>query len=81
MAGREGLIDTVKTSETGYIQRKLIKALEDCKVAYDRSVQMPEDPSYSSGEDGMDACSIEQQFFPTMPIDSYSSPSIPLLPD
>ena len=30
VGGREGLIDTaVKTSETGYIQRKLIKAMED----------------------------------------------------
>jgi DNA-directed RNA polymerase II subunit RPB1 len=30
MGGREGLIDTaVKTAETGYIQRRLIKALED----------------------------------------------------
>ena len=40
MGGREGLIDTaVKTSETGYIQRKLIKAKEDCKVVYDLSVR------------------------------------------
>jgi DNA-directed RNA polymerase beta' subunit len=31
MGGREGLIDTaVRTSEIGYIQRKLIKAIEDC---------------------------------------------------
>jgi len=30
MGGREGLIDTAcKTAETGYIQRRLIKALED----------------------------------------------------
>jgi DNA-directed RNA polymerase II subunit RPB1 len=30
MAGCEGLIDTaVKTAETGYIQRRLVKALED----------------------------------------------------
>ena len=40
VGGREGLIDTaVKTSETGYIQRKLIKAMEDCKVVYDLSVR------------------------------------------
>ena len=40
MGGREGLIDTaVKTSETGYIQRKLIKAMEDLKIAYDLSVR------------------------------------------
>ncbi|KAL0957251.1 hypothetical protein HGRIS_001065 [Hohenbuehelia grisea] len=33
MAGREGLIDTaVETAETGYIQRCLVKALEDVKV-------------------------------------------------
>jgi DNA-directed RNA polymerase beta' subunit len=30
MGGREGLIDTaVKTSSTGYIQRRLVKAMED----------------------------------------------------
>ncbi|KAF3507821.1 hypothetical protein F2Q69_00008988 [Brassica cretica] len=33
MGGREGLIDTaVKTSETGYIQRRLVKAMEDIMV-------------------------------------------------
>ena len=33
MGGREGLIDTaVKTSETGYIQRRLVKAMEDIIV-------------------------------------------------
>jgi DNA-directed RNA polymerase beta' subunit len=38
MAGREGLIDTaVKTSD--WIYPEEIKALEDCKVAYDRSVR------------------------------------------
>jgi hypothetical protein len=39
MAGREGLIDTaVKTAETGYIRRRLVKALEDVMLllrAYD----------------------------------------------
>jgi len=33
MGGREGLSDTaVKTSRTGYIQRKLVKAIEDVTV-------------------------------------------------
>ena len=33
MGGREGLIDTaVKTAETGYIQRRLVKAMEDVMV-------------------------------------------------
>ncbi|CAD6260248.1 unnamed protein product [Miscanthus lutarioriparius] len=36
MGGREGLIDTaVKTSETGYIQQRLVKAMEDIMVKYD----------------------------------------------
>lgn len=40
MGGREGIIDTaVKTSETGYVQRKLIKALEDIMVKYDGTVR------------------------------------------
>ena len=39
MGGREGLIDTaVKTSETGYIQRKLVKAMEDLKIYSGASV-------------------------------------------
>ena len=39
MGGREGLIDTaVKTAETGYMQRRLVKALEDLTIQYDYSV-------------------------------------------
>ena len=40
MGGREGLIDTaVKTSDTGYIQRRLIKSFEDVMVKYDQTVR------------------------------------------
>jgi len=40
MGGRIGLIDTaVKTSTTGYIQRRLIKSLEDAMVNYDMTVR------------------------------------------
>ena len=40
MGGREGLIDTaVKTAETGYIQRRLIKAMESVMVQYDGTVR------------------------------------------
>lgn len=40
MSGRVGLIDTaVKTSTTGYIQRRLIKGLEDIQICYDRTVR------------------------------------------
>jgi DNA-directed RNA polymerase II subunit RPB1 len=40
MAGREGIINTaIKTADTGYTQRKLIKFLEDVKVEYDGTVR------------------------------------------
>lgn len=40
MAGREGLLDTaVKTSQSGYIQRSLIKHLESIILNYDQSVR------------------------------------------
>jgi DNA-directed RNA polymerase I subunit RPA1 len=40
MAGREGLLDTaVKTSQSGYIQRSLIKHLESIILSYDHSVR------------------------------------------
>jgi DNA-directed RNA polymerase II subunit RPB1 len=64
MGGREGLIDTaVKTSETGYIQRKLIKAMEDLKTQSDFSVRNASGTiiQFSYGEDGMDYCKIENQ--------------------
>lgn len=40
MGGREGIIDTaVKTSETGYVQRRIIKCMEDVQVRYDGTVR------------------------------------------
>lgn len=40
MGGREGLVDTaVKTAETGYMQRRLVKSLEDLCVHYDMTVR------------------------------------------
>jgi len=40
MAGREGLVDTaVKTAETGYMSRRLMKALEDLSLGYDGTVR------------------------------------------
>mmetsp|Transcript_61805 Transcript_61805/g.85150 ORF Transcript_61805/g.85150 Transcript_61805/m.85150 type:complete len:93 (-) Transcript_61805:2619-2897(-) len=62
MGGREGLIDTaVKTAETGYIQRRLIKALEDVMVKYDGSVRTSKNVilQYLYGEDGMAGEHIE----------------------
>ena len=74
MGGREGLIDTaVKTSQTGYIQRKLVKAMEDLKVHYDSSVRSSSGDivQFVYADDGMDAIYIESQplFLTKMSID------------
>ncbi|KAF2820636.1 beta and beta-prime subunits of DNA dependent RNA-polymerase [Ophiobolus disseminans] len=64
MAGREGLIDTaVKTAETGYIQRRLVKALEDVMVKYDGTVRnsLGDIVEFIYGEDGLDGGHIERQ--------------------
>jgi DNA-directed RNA polymerase II subunit RPB1 len=63
MGGREGLIDTaVKTSETGYIQRKLVKAMEDCKINFDMSVRNASGNiiQFLYGDDGMNAIKLEK---------------------
>ena len=64
MGGREGLIDTaVKTSDTGYIQRKLVKLMEDIHVEQDSTVRDINGSivQFSYGEDGIDAIHIENQ--------------------
>lgn len=64
MGGREGLIDTaVKTAETGYIQRRLVKAMEDVMVRYDGTVRNAGGDvlQFAYGEDGMDAMALEKQ--------------------
>ncbi len=56
-AGREGLVDTaVRTSQSGYMQRRLINALQDLRVEYDGTVRMPtgEIIQFKYGEDGVD---------------------------
>ncbi|CAI4305696.1 BGN_3a_G0007300.mRNA.1.CDS.1 [Saccharomyces cerevisiae] len=69
MGGREGLIDTaVKTAETGYIQRRLVKALEDIMVHYDNTTRnsLGNVIQFIYGEDGMDAAHIEKQSLDTI---------------
>jgi DNA-directed RNA polymerase II subunit RPB1 len=64
MGGRMGLIDTaVKTSTTGYIQRRLVKGLEDLKVEYDGTVRnnMGKIIQFLYGEDGAETTRIENQ--------------------
>ena len=67
MGGRIGLIDTaVKTSQTGYIQRRLIKGLEDLKVEYDMTVRNSKGKiiQFAYGDDGFDTTRVENQVIP-----------------
>ena len=57
MGGREGLVDTaVRTQQSGYMQRRLINALEHLKIEYDHTVRDPHGNiiQYLYGEDGID---------------------------
>jgi len=59
MAGREGLVDTaVKTANSGYLQRCLIKQLESLRVHYDLTVRGTDGGviQFNYGEDGLDVC-------------------------
>jgi len=63
-AGREGLIDTaVKTSDTGYIQRRLMKSMEDQHVEHDGTVRNVTGSviQFAYGEDGVDTVAVESQ--------------------
>jgi len=63
MGGREGLVDTaVKTAETGYMQRRLMKALEDLCVGYDHTVRTSESNvvQFVYGDDGLDPLMMTQ---------------------
>lgn len=60
-SGREGITDTaVKTSDSGYGQRRLIKCLEDIKVTYDGTVRNSSGQiiQYVYGGDNMDGAKV-----------------------
>lgn len=62
ISGREGLVDTaVKTAETGYMQRRLMKALEDLVTHYDSSVRnaIGGVVQFRYGDDGLDPACLE----------------------
>jgi DNA-directed RNA polymerase II subunit RPB1 len=62
MSGREGLIDTaVKTADSGYTQRQLVKAMEDLVTHHDGSVRDANMNviQFHYGEDGINATKIE----------------------
>jgi DNA-directed RNA polymerase III subunit RPC1 len=63
MGGREGLVDTaVKTAETGYMQRRLMKTLEDLAIKYDYSVRTSSDEvvQFLYGDDGLEPMQMEE---------------------
>ena len=67
MGGRVGLIDTaVKTSTTGYIQRRLIKGLEDLMVNYDMTIRTNKNKivQFAYGDDNIDTTKVENQGIP-----------------
>ncbi|KAF3787267.1 DNA-directed RNA polymerase III subunit [Nymphaea thermarum] len=62
MGGREGLVDTaVKTADTGYMSRRLMKSLEDLSIHYDQTVRNASGVivQLRYGEDGMDPSKME----------------------
>ena len=55
MGGREGLVDTaVRTSKSGYLQRRLINALSELEAQYDGTIRDTSDTivQFEYGEDG-----------------------------
>lgn len=67
ISGREGLVDTaVKTAETGYMQRRLMKALEDLSTHYDTSVRNSVGGvvQFVYGDDGLDPAELEADALP-----------------
>jgi intein/homing endonuclease len=64
-------MNVADTSDVGYLQRKLVKAMEDCKVNYDYTVRNASGSivQFLYGEDGMDPCKIETQRLPFVNMD------------
>ncbi|CAF4966063.1 unnamed protein product [Rotaria sp. Silwood1] len=62
MGGREGLVDTaVKTAETGYMQRRLVKCLEDLCCQYDMTIRTSTNDivQFTYGGDSLDPIFLE----------------------
>lgn len=62
ISGREGLVDTaVKTAETGYMSRRLMKSLEDFSASYDDTVRNSSNGvvQFIYGGDGLDPLDME----------------------
>jgi DNA-directed RNA polymerase beta' subunit len=74
------------TSQTGYIQRRLIKGMEDIKVEYDMTVRNNKNRivQFSYGEDGIDTVKIEHlnmNFIGMTPDEMYAHFYVPVSGD
>jgi DNA-directed RNA polymerase beta' subunit len=84
MGGRVGLIDTaVKTSTTGYIQRRLIKGLEDLMVAYDMTIRTNKGKivQFAYGDDNIDTVKVENQMIPIVSMSTQDIYAHYLIPE
>jgi DNA-directed RNA polymerase beta' subunit len=73
MSGRDGVIDTaIKTADSGYTQRRLIKAMEDVKVEYDWTVKNANKHivQFRYGDDSMDTAKLEIEKFKIIEMDN-----------
>jgi len=77
VGGRDGLVDTaVRTQQSGYMQRRLINALESLYVEYDGTVRTTDEKriiQFQYGEDGVDPAKSEhgQPVNPTLIIEKF----------
>lgn len=92
ISGREGLVDTaVKTAETGYMSRRLMKSLEDLSILYDKTVRTSSNlvVQFNYGGDGLDPFDMEGDAQPVdfgrtwahCAYEQFSLSSKPLLPE
>ena len=76
MGGREGLVDTaVRTSKSGYLQRRLINALTELEAQYDGTVRDTSDTvvQFEFGEDGTSPVEVSSSVTePSVDVDSIA---------
>jgi len=76
MGGREGLVDTaVRTSKSGYLQRRLINALSELEAQYDGTVRDTSDTvvQFEFGEDGTSPVEVSSsQEGPTVDVENIA---------
>ena len=75
MGGREGLVDTaVRTSKSGYLQRRLINALSELETQYDGTVRDTSDTivQFEFGEDGTSPVEVSSSVDQNIDVDQIA---------